>query len=687
MSRLSGARFALLIGVLGAMPGLIGSSRVSATSTVNTYYFHGGLADSANRTLTNSSATFSPVQPTGKVGAIQTAPQFANPDFAGNPLGINWTGTFSGSVSGNLSLNWFWSSRNPAAVISGDDVTVSVFADPAVCPTGGVQPAALIGRATVHLKLGATPVRNLSNVPVNGTVGQMLMIQVTAGKVPNLVDNTVHYDSVTANSSFSVAVSPLASTPGFFANYSAPLPMAHRVPSPLVVGFLCGEPSIGADWQTGKVMYQGQVSTYRVGFDDTQKPPVATWKDATATSEQYASADARLITDHTGKIRKTGDRTIVTQLAGEQSISAYTDNDGKSPNGPDWISQTSGGIVSGVDHESIGAGPYHTLNGKKINNPVYPHAVYYCSQADLSAFCARSDDGGLSYGLGVTVYESVASGGGLPQCGGLHGRPYVGPDGTVYLPNKNCGGQKGVIVSKDNGLTWTIHRVPGSSTDPNQSDPDLAVGANNTLYYGYRDGDHHAKVAISTDAGNTFATVDVGALGGIQNAQFPVMLAGDDNRAAFSFIGTTTAGDDLPDAFPCIRDPNDATKCNPTGPPAVWDLYVAFTFDRGQTWHLVDATPSDPVQRGGVCMKGVACGSAPSASDRNMLDFNDGAIDQAGRVLVAYTDGCVGLCETSANGNGTFASNFAMVRQVCGRGLFAAYDPGFNNLPNCPASF
>jgi hypothetical protein len=37
----------------------------------------------------------------------------------------------------------------------------------------------------------------------------------------------------------------------------------------------------------------------------------------------------------------------------------------------------------------------------------------------------------------------------------------------------------------------------------------------------------------------------------------------------------------------------------------------------------------------------------PCDDQRNMLDFNDITLDRQGRVLVAYTDGCVGPCVTS----------------------------------------
>jgi len=89
------------------------------------------------------------------------------------------------------------------------------------------------------------------------------------------------------------------------------------------------------------------------------------------------------------------------------------------------------------------------------------------------------------------------------------------------------------------------------------------------------------------------------------------MVAGDDNRAAFAFLGTPTAGG--------LQGPKF---------DGVWHLYIATTYDGGATWKTVDATPNDPVQRGCIWLAGGAnvC--------RNLLDFMDVQIDQQGRVLV-----------------------------------------------------
>src|SRR5947208_5994625 len=105
--------------------------------------------------------------------------------------------------------------------------------------------------------------------------------------------------------------------------------------------------------------------------------------------------------------------------------------------------EATGGIASPVDHETIDGGPYHA---PMISPPppAYANAVYYCSQDLETALCSRSDTGGLTYGPSVPMYVSA-------QCGGLHGHVKVAPDGTVYVPNRDCGGTQSVVVSEDNG--------------------------------------------------------------------------------------------------------------------------------------------------------------------------------------------------------------------------------------------
>ncbi|PZS09382.1 MAG: hypothetical protein DLM70_01690, partial [Chloroflexi bacterium] len=328
-----------------------------------------------------------------------------------------------------------------------------------------------------------------------------------------------------------------------FANYPAPSSVG---------GTSSGEPSIGVNWNTGSAMFVASLQTLKINFNDSTSPAQATWKDVSAFNTSKTSLDPILFTDH-----KTG-RTFVSQLTGQDSLTSYTDNDGAA-----WTPSQGGGIPSGVDHQTIGSGPYSTSSLTPPNAGLngFKEAVYYCSQDIAAAFCARSDDGGLTFGAGVPIYN-------LSQCTGIHGHVKVDQiDGTVYVPNRNCGGQQGVAVSTDNGTTWTIRTVP-DSTAAIGNDPSVGIGSKGTIYLGYQGKDGHARIAVSHDKGVTWSkSLDVGAQAGVQNSVFPAVVAGDDNRATFAYLGSATGGDFQSQAYY----------------NGVWHLYTSTTYDGGQT--------------------------------------------------------------------------------------------------------
>jgi hypothetical protein len=442
----------------------------------------------------------------------------------------------------------------------------------------------------------------------------------------------------------------------------APAPAASGIPprfenfnppaaGPNTLGLHAGEPSIGiglpiTNHPEGRALFQADVQTLRVTFNGACARPLWENKSAPTSQEDF---DPILFTDFT-----TG-RTIAhlltfaaNAIVGESSVTdTTTGNDGDV-----WTPSTGAGIASGIDHQTVGAGPYHA---PLIGTPANPHAVYYCSQALVDANCARSDDGGITYGPSVVAYRT--------ECGGLHGHVKVGPDGTVYLPNKGCGTSQAVVVSEDNGITWEVRKILGSASAG--SDPSVGVGSGGRVYFGYADGDTTAAIAVSNDNGKTWSNpLDVGATFGINNVVFPEVVAGDNDRAAFAFLGTPTAGG--------LQGPRFA---------GVWHLYVATTYDGGGTWTTVDATPNDPVQRGCIWLSGGAniC--------RNLLDFNDIQMDHEGRVLVAYADGCAGgecvMAPPGATGN-SYTALAAISRQSGGRRLLAAFDPP--NTPTAPGT-
>jgi hypothetical protein len=432
-------------------------------------------------------------------------------------------------------------------------------------------------------------------------------------------------------------------------------PLSYGIhPAPPPLGQHAGEPSCGVDWKTKKVMFQASgtatlpitsdLQTLRVTFNDCTSPATATWENVTFPTESLQTLDAILFTD------RFTSRTFVSQLSGQDSISAFSNDDGTT-----WTPSQGGGIPSGVDHETVGGGPYHApLSG----TPVYPNAVYYCSQDIATAFCARSDDGGLTYGPGVPTWT-------LADCGGLHGHVKVSPaDGTVYVPNKSCNGLQAVAVSENNGVTWTLRHVPNISAGI--WDPSVGIATDGSVYFGADDGNSVPLIAVSHDRGQTWSSpVNVGAFAtpqqtgetqGVKQTAFPEVVAGDPSRAAFAFLGSTTSapggGGDDP---------------NWTG---IWHLYVAHTYDGGSTYTTIDITPNDPVQRNSTICAGGFGGC--NNGTRNLLDFNDASVDQDGRVIIAYADGCVGQCVTG--GPNSFTAIGTIARQVNGRRMFAASD-------------
>ena len=429
-----------------------------------------------------------------------------------------------------------------------------------------------------------------------------------------------------------------------------------------------GEPSIGVNWNStsnsvgGMTNFQSDLETEFVSWDESCSPtiPKATWVNRRAPTSLLIDSDPIGFTD---RQRGRVFAAELTLLSPDTCKTSYTDDDGIT-----WIPSQGSGLASAVDHETIGGGPYHSPLNLNPPSPAYPHAVYYCSQDIAAALCSRSDDGGLTFGPSVPIYN-------LTACGGLHGHVKVGPDGTVYVPNRGCGADAAVVVSEDNGTTWAVRQVQSNSVANTAAtdDPAVAIDNNGTVYYLGAMNGTAAMVATSTDHGQTWSNIyDVGAVYGLRNIAFPAAVAGDGGRAAVTFYGTVTAtGDSNADAF--------------TG---VWHLYVAHTFDGGAHWTTSDLTPQLPMQRMGL-LRG---GGGPM--DRNLLDFFDVTIDRDGRVQVGYVNGCSGgpCAQAPVNPDGStgvsgnaYTTTATIARQSSGRRMIAAHDPANStSVPGMP---
>ncbi|MES2682359.1 MAG: PKD domain-containing protein [Pseudomonadota bacterium] len=413
-----------------------------------------------------------------------------------------------------------------------------------------------------------------------------------------------------------------------------------------------GEPTVGYNPLSKRAMFISYTQANRVTFKENLPVPAdalndalpescdATWEDKSGLITTLNTLDPLMYTD------KTTGRTFNSQLSGANSLFEYSDDDGET-----WTPGQIGPANGGADHQGMVTGPYPA--DFPTAGLLFPNAFYYCSQSVAAAFCARSDDGGQTVGPGFPFKNLDCA------VGGLHGHPQVAPDGTLYVPDSSqCiaatglgGGTSGNViahVSTDAGVTFTTRAIP-TSVGGAGSDPSIGIASDGTAYMCYENADGRARVAVSKDRGVTWINdTDIGEALGILYSRFPAAIAGDPDRAACAFLGATQEG--------------ASAALDYTG---VWYPYVATTYDGGLSWHLVNVSPDDPVQGHG--------GVGPDGINRNLLDFNDLEIDERGRTLFAYADGCTGGCVADPANNG-FAAKGTIVRQTGGRTLLAAFD-------------
>jgi hypothetical protein len=482
-----------------------------------------------------------------------------------------------------------------------------------------------------------------------------------------------------------VGLPPSACALPTFDNYQPPVGFPRRDTS--------GEPSVGVNWNTGNILAMSRFQANRATFNDSTSPAnplTVSWFPRSLTGV-VVGADPILYTDPI-----TG-RTIAGELiaAGGTTQGGISDDDLTT-----FTATFQTGATNGTDHQTIGGGPPNPyvrdpVTSQIIRQPAtaYPHLVYYASQQIAYAAIATSFDGGLTYDPAVPMWS-------LLQCTGLHGHIKVAPDGTVYVPNRNCNNKAAIAVSEDNGLNWSIRLIPTSSSEAD--DPSIGIGAGGRLYVGYTSSDKRPHVAVSDDKGLTWRDdydLSIGIPGGLLASVFPAVVAGDNNRAAVFFIATNSPNTNSSD--PTGTDGEEANSPNPDDPTddfiGTWYPYIATTCDGGKTWSVVKADRDplrpgvkNPAQQGVVCKNGTTCpgpDTGEPVDTRNLLDFNDITVDARGRIVVVYADGCisnncVNLPDHSASrlGNDGTAT-LTLIRQNGGMRLFKEFDAGSPTAP------
>lgn len=489
-----------------------------------------------------------------------------------------------------------------------------------------------------------------------------------------------------ASAQSSVAASALDSAA--FGAPGTPVFVPYYLPEDLPNAHGAGEPTIGIPWNTGHVFFQAFSNTHRAEFTEPHLGvgPAAdvTWTDVSPTFTPV-NVDPMVHADYqSGRIFAGG-------LAGPCSLMGISDDDGRT-----WT--PAGNMCSGpqFDHQSIGSGPWSTTSPDSAARALgAPRATYYCAQLALTS-CATSLDGGRTW----LPFTEVTG-----PCGGLHGHISVSEaTGFAAVPHGGCAGPEattpvgggnfvGFAYTSNNGATWSSRVMP-DAPDGDGFDPDLVFSQESGWLWLAQADDAGIHIALSKDEGATWETLGDG-MGGHEASTwfnlsatfhdprtghplvfgaFPDLEAGDDDRVALAFLGTTN-----PDAEHPFDDCSEESDGN------IWHYYLSQSFDGGATWTTTRIW-EDPVQVGAIWNGG---GGDPC---RNLLDFNDMDMDARGRLYIALADGCTDECAESyfawVNGTGEAPVGEdsrdawgVLLRQGTGRGLFSEYDIPAQFLP------
>lgn len=324
-----------------------------------------------------------------------------------------------------------------------------------------------------------------------------------------------------------------------------------------------------------------------------------TWKDVSpgvgGASPHALSLDPYLYVDKGGD----NDRVYDIDLNAACSELSYTDDQGKT-----WITNPLACGEPVNDHQTL-------FSGKPVQSPtlIYPKVLYYCFNKLAYTACNKSLNGGLSFQPTATVPLE-----GDPECSGLNGHGVTDKQGTIYLPYRGCGGSPTIAISKNEGDSWSIVKVP--DTKVSGGDPSVAVDRKGNLYFLWTDTDRKPMLATSRDSGKTWSKPVNVAAPGVVSTNLATLTVGAPGKVAIAYYGTT---DDAKNGF--------------------WNAYMSSGVDvLGPSPLFYSASinnPKNPVKAKG-CGPG-RCGRA--------LDFIDVEIAPDGAPWGAFVDACQEVCE------------------------------------------
>jgi len=645
----------------------------SAIAATGTYWFHGRSTDQADKqqTLADetyiSFATFNQTAPTGATPITQTTTGLANEDYVGNPLTLYWHGPFTGTISGQLQLNWYWTVPSP----TGTSVSVTVFADPTYNTDRG-QASKVIGRGQVSLAGAATPTLMSGSIFVSGTVQSELLIQVAAISLVTGNGIQVYYDSTTTPSRFQFVDAPLPTTPTVVFDTATTLAFA---PSTTVSAHFFGaEPQttlerrvagsqngridpnrIFVDWPLSSRTHIGQLSRSLDGGDSFRL-----LLDLTCAQRSRPNCLTSGGGDTENEVNLlTGDLFFGDQeVVVNEALASSTDHGDTFPAARQFAVANTG---SAVDRQWLAwADPsFVSVAGKKIE----AFYSYHVPAAAVHVIGVTVD--------GTPIPQPVPQILEVSQSGNLRVDNTAGPGrGWVYVPYRKGGGYfvaSARAADYASPGSWQSGNVTG---DTPAIFPWLNLDARGNLYAVWVTGGvvYLSVSPIDAPQNNpalggrpaTFWTTKARvSLPAVTSAVFPAVTAGDAGRIAIAYMGS--------------EDCTPAGASDTCQADAHWNTYTAIITDAlslaraGATTTIVSGKVNHRVvHRGSVCTSGTTC-----TGDRSLLDMLDLGFDQSGRISVVFMDNNNGIAaepRTAAAKNGPF-TQFA--KEVAGPSLLA----------------
>lgn len=282
------------------------------------------------------------------------------------------------------------------------------------------------------------------------------------------------------------------------------------------------------------------------------------------------------------------------------------------------------------DHQTVAA-------SKPRGHPTvgYPKVIYRCTNNGAESGCAMSFTGGLSFTPQVPVFINPRDG-----CAGLTAHLRAGPDGKMYLPKADCPGGPTIMVTADDGITWTpIHfQVEHKATDHELG---LGIDANNAMYVTW-ESKGRVYFTASPDAGKTWLPERDITAPGVTATMFNSLAVGAPGKVAFAYLGST-----VPGGYEGKGKGNAGLNGDLMGQPtlpewdnATWNAYMGVITDaldpNAPIQSVTANDPADPLARG-LC-GGTRC--------HGMNDFMEITIDSSGRPWASFVDVCTQACVT-----------------------------------------